>query len=375
MGVLFDLKGLTLSLPVSKILSIRQLCRSCLSRPRMSRRHLERLVGTLNFAAKFVPLGVLRLRPLVLWLNARTCPSTRDLLVPLDNLFRDSLRVWLDTDFLSSSVPMSLPITSLQLMTDASLHGWSGVLLPSSVSGVWPPSYGQMSINWLELMAIKLSLEHFSQDLMGQDVLLLSDNSTAVSCLFRQGTYRSEMLMSLSQEILEFCQSLQISLVPQHLSGELNVLADRHSRRGPVGSEWSLDASTFQWLSSLAGPFQVDLFATRDNAQLPAFVSPFPDPLALGIDAFSLSWETWQSIYLFPPVKLLHRVVPLLSVFRGRGVLVAPLYPPSGWFPALLQRSPDPVPLPASLHLSQPSPEGMVFHEDPSVFMLHAWRL
>ena len=374
LGVLFSLDRLTLSLPVSKVLSIRRLCRSCLSRSHMSRRHLEHLVGTLNFAGRFVPLGILRLRPLVLRQNSRTSPSTRDVLVPLDNIFRDSIRVWLDVEFLGASVPMSPPVPSLQLMTDASLHGWSGVLLPYHESGVWPPSYRQMSINWLELMAIRLSLDRFSYLLQGKSVLLLSDNTTAVSCLVRQGTYRSEPLMTLSQDILEFCQSRSICLVPRHLSGDLNVLADRHSRKGPVGSEWSLDAATFQWLCRLAGPFQVDLFATRDNTQLPMFVSPFPDPLAAGVDAFSLHWGNWDSIYLFPPVKCLHRVVPL-SRFQGHGVLVAPLYSPSGWFPALLRRSPDPVPLPASLRLSQPSPEGLVFHEDPSVFMLHAWRL
>ena len=181
--------------------------------------------------------------------------------------------------------------------------------------------------------------------------------------------------MSLSRDILEFCQGLSISLVPRHLSGDLNTLADRQSRLGPVGAEWSLDSETFLWLSRLAGPFQVDLFATRDNARLPSFVSPFPDPLALGVDAFSLPWDDWESIYLFPPVKALHRVVPLLSRFQGRGVLVAPLYAPSGWFPALMSRAPDPIPLPESLVLSQPSPVGLVYHEDPSVFALHAWRL
>ena len=375
LGVQFHLDSLTLALPVSKVLSIRRLCRRCLSLTFMSRRNLEHLVGTLNFAAQFLPLGVLRLRPLVAWMNACSSPNSRDLPVPLDHSFRVAVEVWLGADFLGASVPMSLPHPALQLMTDASLYGWGGVLLPQSVSGVWPPSFQGMSINWLELMAVKLSLEHFAPLLRGQCVLLLSDNVTSVACLERQGTYRSDTLMSLSRDILVFCQELSISLVPRHLSGDLNTLADRQSRLGPVGAEWSLDAETFLWLSRLAGPFQVDLFATRDNARLPAFVSPFPDPLALGVDAFSLRWDSWDSIYLFPPVKALHKVVPLLSQYQGRGVLVAPLYAPSGWFPALLARAMDPIPLPDTLLLSQPSQLGLVFHEDPSVYALHAWRL
>ena len=351
------------------------MCLSFLARSSVTRRQLERLVGVLNFASRFVPLGILRLRPLVAWMNTRTSPSTRDVLVPLDLDFKDHLRVWSRMDLLNASVPMSLPTPTLTLMTDSSLYGWSGVLLPHSVSGVWPPSYSGMSINWLELMAIKNSLEKFVLHLRGHSVLLMSDNTTSVACIRHQGTYRSVDLMCLTQSILEYCHLHSITLVPRHLSGDLNALADLQSRRGPVGSEWSLDSHTFNWICNLTGPLQVDLFATRDNAQLPDFVSPFPDPLAVGVDAFSLDWEVWDFIYLFPPVKVLHKVVPLLSGFPGRGVLVAPLYAPSSWFPALLRRSPAPVPLPASLVLSQQSSEGLVFHEDPSVYKLHAWRL
>ena len=117
LGVQFHLDSCTLALPVSKVLSIRRLCRLCMSRSLMSRRDLERLAGTLNFAAQFLPLGVLRLRPLVAWLNSRTSPISRDAPVPLDRSFRVALKVWLEVDFLGASVPMSLPHPALQLMT------------------------------------------------------------------------------------------------------------------------------------------------------------------------------------------------------------------------------------------------------------------
>ena len=80
-------------------------------------------------------------------------------------------------------------------------------------------------------------------------------NCSVVSC--SSGDLQVRTRVSLSQDIIEFCQSRSICLVPRHLSGDLNVLADRHSRKGPVGSEWSLDAATFQWLCRLAGPFQI----------------------------------------------------------------------------------------------------------------------
>ena len=375
LGVVFSLDSGTLSLPVSKVRSIRDQCKRALSRSLLPRRALESLLGMLNFAAGFLPLGVLHLRPLMSWMNEHTSPLSRDVPVPLDHLFRDALMIWKDTAFLGSSVPMSVPVPSLQLMTDSSLSGWCGVLLPHTISGTWPSSFVGRSINWLELMAIKLSLEHFLPLLQGRDLLLLSDSMTSLACIRRQGTYRSEPLMVLTQDILMFCMSHSISLVPLHIRGSLNVYADQRSRQDPVGTEWSLDQDTFQWLSVLAGPFQVDLFATRDNRQLQEFVSPFPDPLAVGVDALSLHWDRWESIYLFPPVAALRWVVPLLSRYQGRGVLVAPLYAPSGWFPSLLSRSPDPVPLPSSLSLSQVSRGNLVFHADPALFRLHAWRL
>ncbi|CAL4115142.1 unnamed protein product, partial [Meganyctiphanes norvegica] len=175
--------------------------------------------------------------------------------------------------------------------------------------------------------------------------------------------------------ILEFCLLHSITLVPKHLPGGLNVLADRGSRSDPITTEWSLDKETFGWLSSLAGPFQVDLFATRENTQLPSFVSPFPDPWAIEVNALSLHWGTWDKLYLFPPSSIMGEVVARLQHYNGRGILVAPLYAQSSWFPSLLLRSPNPISLPLGHSLSQMTNKGLVFHHNPSIFNLHAWRL
>ena len=157
LGVIFHLDTLTLSLTSSKVQSISSLCNSLMHSSCQSRRELEHLIGVLNFASYLVPLGRLRLRPLVSWMNSNTSTSTRDLPVPLGAPFKSALRMWLDKDYLRSHVPTFVPPPSLQLMTDASLTGWSGVLLPLSVSGYWPPSCTGSPIHWLELMAVMLS--------------------------------------------------------------------------------------------------------------------------------------------------------------------------------------------------------------------------
>ena len=119
----------------------------------------------------------------------------------------------------------------------------------------------------------------------------------------------------------------------------------------------------------------MDFFATRDNHHLPCYVSPNPDPEAMEVNALSLPWNQWASIYLFPPVPLLPKVSSLLLQFQGRGVLVAPFYAQSSWLPNLLLRSPSPIPLPSDHSLSQRTSKGLVFHPDPSAYHLHAWRL
>ena len=374
LGVLFHLDTLQLSLPEEKILSISSLCRDMAQSSSRFRRQMESLLGLLSWASFLVPLGRLRLLPLLKWMNVNSSPATRDLHVPLHPSFTSLLVGWQDLSFLGTPVPMSIPTPSLQLMTDASLSGWSGVLLPLRVSGGWPLAYGTHSINWLELKAIFNSIQHFLPLLRNCSVLIMSDNSTAVSCIRRQGSLRSDHLLSLTSSLLEFCLLHSITLVPKHLSGALNVLADQGSRSSPVSTEWSLDPQTFRWISSLAGPFQVDLFATRDNRQLRSFVSPFPDPLACGTNALSLHWDQWDSVYLFPPIPLLTEVVARLCKFVGRGALVAPLYPQSGWFPNLLRRSKGQFPLPPH-SLSQLTLGGRTFHSLPSVYRLHVWIL
>ena len=105
----------------------------------------------------------------------------------------------------------------------------------------------------------------------------------------------------------------------------------------------------------------IDLFASRLNNKVPAYVSRHPDPGALAVDAFRLNWSRWRS-FIHPPVILLHRVLQKVRDDRATALLVAPDWPGQSWYPQILLMltgTPFQLPKEASL-LSLPFEPGAV---------------
>ena len=375
LGVTWNLQDLSLALPEAKVQKVLNLHRSTLNTPVLSRRDLERIVGYLNFTAPFRPLGRLYLLPIIQWMNSHSTVHNRDSPLPLDSSLRRILDPWSNQKALSSPVPMHIPNPSEELMTDASLFGWSGVLLPHRVEGGWHRSLWFHSMNWKELQAILLTVIHFLPRLKGKAVKVWSDNMTALACIRRQGSAHSPALLELASSLLILCHRHNITLIPSHIQGVLNVLADAGSRRGPIATEWSLDPHSFKEICHLWGRPQLDLFATRYNTQLWTFVSPCPDPAALCMDAMAWDWNVWQSVYLFPPLRMLPQVASKLEDFWGTGFVIAPFWPSQDWFVMLARRARYSIPLHPQHYLFQYTTQGLEFYPNISILNLHAWRL
>ena len=375
LGVVIDLVSLTFSLPQSKVDKVKTLIQST-SAPFLRRKDLDSLVGFLSFAADFLPLGRLLLKPIQRWVNANSSPLQRYKEIPLDGTLRDLLRPWVRSGFLEQTIPILTRSPTITLMTDSSDLSWAGVLLPHKVRGDWNPSQLDQHINWKELKAVHLSLIHFLPLLRGKCVSLRADNTVALACLRKQGSLRSSNLWDLSKEILELTLAQGITLVPKHIKGVLNVLADKGSRSLPIETEWSLDRETFLFLCSRFGNFALDCFATWDNKQCPCFVSPCPDPRAWAEDAFSLNWSKITCpIYVFPPAQLMDQLVHHLKDFRGKGVVIASYWPSKPWFTLLSRRCPRSFPLPEGYFLHQETSQGIVIRPQVFDLMLHAWEL
>ena len=119
---------------------------------------------------------------------------------------------------------------------------------------------------------------------------------------------------------------------------------------------------------------QIDLFATRYNFKIKPFVSPCPDDEAWAMDATTLDWNEWDSIYLFPPRPLLVHLLPKIASFKGVGLLIAFKTPGSLVTTALELRCHRVFRLPSPV-LSQEKEAGVVLHDHVQSLQLHAWFL
>jgi hypothetical protein len=87
-------------------------------------------------------------------------------------------------------------------------------------------------------------------------------------------------------------------------------------------------------MSNLWGPPQIDLFASRQSAQMQRFFSWKATDAPEAIDALSLRWE-FALAFLFPPIPLLKRVIRKLEFSRGTFLLVTPYWEAQTWFASL----------------------------------------
>ena len=211
---------------------------------------------------------------------------------------------------------------------------------------------------------------------MGHGVALMSDNTTVVAYINKQGGTVSSPLYLLVRQVLTWAEMNSVSIVGRFVPGRRNILADQLSRQGQViPTEWTLHPRVCQALFEIWGTPVVDLFATSLNRRLPVYCSPVPDPMAWQVDAFTIPWDDLE-VYAFPPVATLRLVINrVLMSRRLHMTLVAPMWPQQEWYPDLLDllvEEPRVLPLWRNL-LRQPHTQAV--HNALGRLNLHAWRL
>ena len=375
-GYHYDLiRGLVLP-PPDRLDSIAILVDNLLKSSNVSARSLMSLIGTLVSAEKLVPLGRLHLRPLQWELRLNwNYKQPLDKSFPVSQNLKSHLQWWEIQENLVKGAPLHPPSVQKQIFTDASNKGWGAHMVHLTTKGVWSVQQQTLHINYLEMWAVLLALKAFEREVKGQVVLIVSDNTTVVSHINRQGGTRSWDMCAILWRTLTWCATRGIQLRARHIAGRLNVIADKLSRHNQIiGSEWSLHKEVFQAICQCWNQPLVDLFATKLNHKLPVYVSPLPDPQAWEVDALNIPWEGLVA-YAYPPTVLITQVIQKLRKERCSIILIAPAWPTQTWFWELVQMTREiPLQLPLIASLLQ-QPFSQTFHQQPGILRLHAWKL
>ena len=164
-------------------------------------------------------------------------PASKDLkaLVPVKHdLLDHHLRWWLDRKCTRAGMLLDVPEAQARLFTDASQSGWGAHLDKDQVSGSWSTREATLHINHLEMLAVLYALRAFRVQLTGLTVQLMSDNSSVVSYIRKQGGTVSVPLYRLTREVLILARDAHITLLAKHIPGERNALADLLSRMNKI---------------------------------------------------------------------------------------------------------------------------------------------
>lgn len=339
LGFMFNSVDQSLAIPLDRRNNLLRMILKFSEMPKCRIRDFASMVGSLVSVCPAVQYGLLytktfeRTKLLALTDADENFSSFMKIPAQLSSDFRWWIKVFSNPDQ-ANNIRSGLAVR--EIFSDASLSGWGAASGENRTRGWWAEADKLAHINFLELKAVYFALQCFASDLRDCEVLVRVDNTTAIACINRFGSVRHPHLLSLSRQIWRWCESRNIFIFASYIASIANRIADSESRVVSIDTEWSLSQEAFSYLSSEFGPFQIDLFASIINTKCSVYMSWFPDPGSLAVDAFTISWSDIH-FYAFPPFILLPRVLRKILNDRAEGVVVVPWWPSQAWFPLFNQ--------------------------------------
>ena len=338
LGFILNSEEMTVSISPEKAVKIKENCQHLIEKQKFSIRDLARVIGQIVACFPGTKYGPLFYRKLEKQktLALKQAAGNYEAKTSLTNEAKKELEWWIKNAGIDV-FPLLNEKAVVHMETDASLKGWGAVCENEKTGGRWKKTEMEMHINALELLAIEFALLSFSNIVKNKHVKILCDNTCAVTYIRNMGGSKSEMCNDIAHRIWVWCQMKQVDITITHIAGAKNIDADEKSRNFNDAPEWMLNPNIFEKLVQKTFLPEIDLFATRLNHQVPKFVSWKPDPEAMAIDAFSIKWNVWDKVYLFPPFSMIQRALQKLYNDEAEALFILPNWPTAVWYPQMMR--------------------------------------
>ena len=284
LGVEIDSTAGTFTLPDNKVREFRALIDTALQCKRWSLRLLQRLAGKLNWASSVVRGGRVYLRRILDLM--RPLKHNRHKLRASSGMLAD-LRWW--RKFLvrfNGKRVIFRPRRTFVAAVDACTTG-GGIVFQDDWQYInWGQDFPYLSschINVKETAASLLALKRWAPLWSDSQVVIWSDNQTAVACI-NKGSSKSSEIMALLREIFWLTELYNIRLSCRYLRGSWNCLADSISRLNEPGHLLTLQSSMCLALNvlKLIWPYYFALHMSYKSflflvPQILRWLKPFPN--------------------------------------------------------------------------------------------------
>ena len=179
-------------------------------------------------------------------------------------------------------------------------------------------------------------MQKLCKDLEKCNLLLRIDNCTELAYINRMGGVRFIKYNDLAKSIWQWAEKRKVFLKAAYIPSKMNKDADRLSRMLNPDTEWELSQEAFSLITDNLGTPEIDIFASEKNAKCKDYFSWLPDPGALQIDAFTVSWNN-MFFYAFPPFSLILPTLQKIKNEGAKGILVVPKWINQPWYPMFLE--------------------------------------
>ncbi|KAJ8913813.1 hypothetical protein NQ315_002719 [Exocentrus adspersus] len=275
LGFIFDSHNMTLELPRDKELKIKKSLNIFLTKKSSKIRTFAKFIGVLLSACPAVKYGWFiereKFKALTLSNMNYDAPMKLSSTILPDLLWWNNIIMNCKNDIKHDSFQM-------EIYTDSSLSGWGACTTTESTRGWWSEQDKKNHINFLELQAVLYGLECFAKTLQNCNVLVRTDNTTALACINRMGSVQHPYLHELARKIWQLCEARDLFVFASYINTKENWRADYESRSLSTDTEWSLASYAFSRIVETFGRPDIDLFASKISHKCMKYISWFRDP-------------------------------------------------------------------------------------------------